>query len=442
MRSQKKGSSRSSKNNLKRKRRIRKFITIVVAIVSLFMIASALLAMAFDDGKKEEAKTGENEINQDAPEVKEEEKEEKINVAIFGVDKEELHTDVVFVASFDPETKKIALVSVPRDTKVKMTDEMLQSLRDRNQFIPTKNGEGVCKFTEVHAYAGPDYANKFSVLQLEDLLGIKVDYYVNVNIKGFRELVDAIGGVDIDVPQDMKYKDPEQDLFINLKAGYQTLDGEKAEQLVRYRDGYVQKDLQRIKMQQDFLKALLKKVTSTETILSNLPGLIKTALDNVETDVTVGDALGYVKYIKDINADNMTMETIPGEGGKFFIHDEEGTKELVDRIFYGKEESEETEGADNTAASDSREYSIEIANGGNTNGLAGKKKDMLAKEGYEIAFVSTYTGDKKENTRIIVKKAGMGEDLLAYFENAEIEADASQLSNGTEIKIILGLNEK
>ena len=150
-------------------------------------------------------------------------------------------TDVIFVVSFNSDTKKINLLSIPRDTKVKMTDEMIESLEERNRgdFIPYRDGQqGVCKINEVHAYAGEGYRNEFSMMMIEDLLGIKLDYYVKFTTETFKEVVDAIGGVDFEVADDMYYNDPEQGLYINLKAGYQHLDGDKAEQLVRFRAGY------------------------------------------------------------------------------------------------------------------------------------------------------------------------------------------------------------
>lgn len=272
------------------------------------------------------------------------------NVAVFGVDKDGIRTDVIFVLSFNSESKEMNLLSIPRDTKVKMTEKMIESLEDRNRsgFIPYRDGQqGVCKINEIHAYAGEGYRNEFSMIMIEDLLGIKLDYYVKFTTDTFKYVVDAIDGVDFEVATDMKYTDPEQGLYIDLKAGYQHLDGDKAEQLVRYRDGYAAKDLKRITVQQDFMKALMKKVISTETLLSNIQPLTKTVLSYVETDISILDALKYVKYINYINADNVTMETIPGEGGSYFNHDKEKTEEVVARLIYGIDTQESNEDAEN-----------------------------------------------------------------------------------------------
>lgn len=267
---------------------------------------------------------------------------EPINVAVFGVDNDGFRTDVNFIVSFHEDTKELHFVSVPRDTRVVMTEDMIKSLEERKKFIPYRNNvKGQCKLNEVHAYAGEDHREEFSVAMLEDLLGIEIDYFVKIDLDAFHDIVDAVGGVDMEVEQRLYYTDPVQNLYIDLQPGYQHLDGDKAEQLVRFREDYAQKDLKRIQVQQDFMKALLEKVSNTSTILENLPSIAKVLFESVETDATLTDILKYAKYIKDIDIGSITMETIPGTGGSYFDHDEEGTKELVDRVFYGIVKEEE-----------------------------------------------------------------------------------------------------
>lgn len=347
--------SKSSKNKRGRSRRglgIR-FIVIVVSMVllySVFAVAGVIIYGVTRNTEKVPATatvdetTNAKEIKNESgivdPRSDNEGVKKTTNVAVFGVDKDGTRTDVIFVVSFNSETKKVNLLSIPRDTKVKMTDEMIESLEERNRsgFIPYKDGQqGVCKINEVHAYAGDGYRNEFSMMMIEDLLGIKLDYYVKFTTETFKYVVDAIGGVDFEVADDMYYNDPEQGLYINLKSGYQHLDGAKAEQLVRYRAGYAAKDLKRITVQQDFMKALMKKVLNTQTITSNIKSLTKTVLSYVDTDISILDALKYVKYINYISVDDVSMETIPGEGGSYFTLDKKGTAEVVARLFYGIE---------------------------------------------------------------------------------------------------------
>lgn len=435
---------------------------IVFSIVFVFIGVSALIILGFNLTNKkihtvpetEDLKKGEVSEIEKTPEKEEIPVNERINVAVFGADKGGLRTDVIFVVSFDTATKKISMVSVPRDTKVVMTDEMLDDLvsRDRKGYIPTKTGvRGECKINEVHAYAGDGYRNQFSVMQLEDLLGIKINHFVKVDTDGFKDIVDSIGGIDMEVQERLYYNDPEQGLYIDLKPGFQHLDGDKAEQLVRFREDYAQKDLKRIQVQQDFMREFIKKVTSTDVIISNITNLIQVAFKYVETDFTLVDALKYSKYIGDIRMENVTMETIPGEGRSYFTIDKEGTKELVDRVFYGKvvetpisenSNSESNFEIDGTTSNNSKELKIEVANGGITKGMAGKQKKLLEDAGYNIVAVSTFNGEQKDFTRIIVSSDGQGEDLKKYYPNSKIEVNPKLITNGTDIKVIIGLEVK
>lgn len=434
----------------KKRSNLQRYFLLVATFVCLFLCAAVgvLAATGFFSQEEKTAQTPEDpaEKTQTPSEASDggavaaetEAETEHLNIAVFGVDRDGYRTDVMFIVSYDEAEGTLDLLSIPRDTKVTMTDEIQQSLNDRERGYPTG---GVCKLNEVSAYAGSGYRYQFTVLQLEDLLGIEIDNYVKVDLDGFVALVDAVGGVEVDVPEDMDYDDPYQDLHIHLQAGPQLLDGAHAEQLVRFREGYAQKDLQRIQVQQLFLKALLQKVCSTETILSNLPSLVYTAFKYVETDLTVGDALEYIDIVKNLNLDKVNMETAPGEGGSYFTIDEAALEEQVQRIFYDVEEEPEPETVSGDGANSSKGYRIEVSNGSQTDGLAAQTQERLENEGYYVAGISTYYGEKTEETRIFVSRDGLGQDLLAYFPGAVIETAPDELSQGTDIKIILGANE-
>ena len=219
------------------------------------------------------------------------------------------------------------------------------------------------------------------------------------------------------------------------------MDGDKAEQLVRFRS-YPMGDIARVEVQQRFLKAFAEKVTSSDTIIKNIPDYISMLYNDVQTDVTLADALKYVNYISMVDPAKIKMETLPGipeeiAGVSYYIYNEEETKEMVNRIFYGIGLEDDTE----EQANDSKKYNIEVANGGYTEGLAGRVSNRLKSDGYTVSGVSTYTGTKQEYTRIIVKEQGVGEDLKDYFSDARIEVDDSLLSADTDIKIIIGTKQ-
>ena len=319
-------------------RRRRKRGEIILCVLLVVILAGAFgAAKLYASLKLWEGKAEKSDFVASA-DVSTEAKDQLLNIALLGTDGDGFRTDVNIVASLNLTTKEVHLISVPRDTRVVMTDDMIAYLEKNGRTVPQANGVyGQCKLTEVHAYAGEGNRSTFSVAMLEEILGIDIDYYVKVDLDAFKDIVDAVGGVEFDVQERLYYSDPAQGLYIDLYPGPQVLDGEKAEMLVRFREGYAQKDLKRIEVQQEFLKAFISQVCSSDKIMSNLDSYIKIFMEKVESDMPVATALRYAGYIKEIDPAAITTDTIPGEGGAYFDMDEEGTKELVDYRIYGKE---------------------------------------------------------------------------------------------------------
>ena len=216
------------------------------------------------------------------------------NILICGTDDDGYRTDTIIVAHLDENTDTVALMSVPRDT-----------------VVLSGNG-GIMKINSVYAGGGADGMARLSK-RLGAMLSFELDGYVLVNLKAFRETVDLVGGVEFDVPQDMYYNDPTQDLYINLKAGKQLLDGEKAMELVRFRKGYASQDIQRTKVQQEFLRALAKKVLSVSS-LTKLKEFADVFSTYVTTDLTVGNMLYFAQALMKCDFDSMKTYTLEGEG--------------------------------------------------------------------------------------------------------------------------------
>ena len=185
-----------------------------------------------------------------------------------------------------------------------------------------------------------------------------------------------------------------------------------------------------------FISAFVKQVMNTDTIISNAPSLIKAAFEYLKTDMSITDMLNYVKYIEDLKSSEILTETLPGyaqyiNGVSYYIADTSSIGKAVDEIFYSGDEY----------LTSSKHKSIEIANGGNITGLAGRARDTLESEGFTISRVSDYKGEQTEYTRIVVKEEGQGQDLLPYFENAVIVVDDLLLGGDDDILIILGTGQ-
>ena len=217
----------------------------------------------------------------------------KTNIVVMGVDERDEdagRSDTLFVVMLDPKSNNISLLSVPRDTMVR---------------IP---GRGWDKVNHAFAYGG----HKLTQQTVEEFLGVQINNYVVVDFKGFKGLVDAIGGIDINVEKDMYYEDPYDNLVIDLQRGRQHLDGAKAIQYVRYRDE--EGDIGRIKRQQHFMAAIYEKVTSTE-ILTKVPGLVKELVTMIKTDIPITDMIKLAKAMNKTMKDQkgLNMAMVPGE---------------------------------------------------------------------------------------------------------------------------------
>ena len=327
---------RMSRRRAEQKKRQKRSILLVAALILILLgtYAAAKVWVKMDSWQNKAEKSDFVVSASEQEKIK-----DVINVAVFGTDEDGFRADVNMVVSFNTTTKELHMISVPRDTRVVLTDDMIDYLEKEDEYVPNRNGVyGQCKLTEVHAYAGKGNRCAFSVAMLEDLLDVEIDYYVKFDLTAFKKVVDAVGGVDFYVPQDMYWDMTDTGgPLINLREGMQHLDGDKAEQLVRFRDGYAQKDLKRIEVQQEFITALIEKVCSSQTLMSKLDDLVEVVLDCTESDVTVTEALKYVKYVKDLDPAKITSDTVPGEGGSYFDMDEEGTKELIDWRIHGIE---------------------------------------------------------------------------------------------------------
>ena len=253
------------------------FIFVLAAIAGAFFAQSSLLDRAKTTEQKEELLTA----------------KDKATIMIMGVDERSDdvgRSDTLMVATIDPARKEAALLSIPRDTRVA---------------IPRN---GYDKINAAYAYGGEQLTQR----TVEDFLGIRIDHYIIVNIHAFQKIVDAIGGIDIDVEKRMYYEDPWDDdggLIIDLRPGMQHMDGKTAVTYVRYRDE--EGDIGRVKRQQKFMRACMDAVT-TPAILPRLPGIIASVIDSVKTDLSVRQMLEFIGTLKESQAKGLRTEMVPG----------------------------------------------------------------------------------------------------------------------------------
>lgn len=434
----------------------RKFITIILAIVGVYIVAIGAYALTtYFSGDSE----GDWTVTAPKPlekitEVFSPKLPERTQFVVMCTDEDGTRTDTIMVGCYNSVTEGISLISVPRDTIVSVSAANYEVMR---QEFP-EPGQRTMKINAVHHYAGDDLGPEMLVDELNTLLGIDIQYYVRVDFDAFHYLIDSIGGVEFDVPQDMDYDDPTQDLSIHLKAGMQLLDGDKAEQLVRFRKdnyggGYINGDLGRIEMQQEFMKVLIAKLTSVDTIKSNPTAYLTAFFKYIKTNAGISDAVKYASALDKIDTSKIETYTLPGylgyaSGISGYMPDQEAIDQLVYDIFERpvsemiSTEQTTVEGATEvtTEMADSREASIQVLNGGYTTGKAGDVRDTLTAEGYNISDIGDYSSTKQESTRIYVSESGLGTDLVSYFNDAEVIVDPSS-ADPYDIVVVIGTGE-
>ena len=268
-----------------KRRQKRSYKRVKMVLMLLLVILVAVMGSVWGQHVKEHNQSGIDAVISD---------DEIVHVMILGIDSRQGDTgrsDTMMVTAVDMDKGKAALMSVPRDTRVPI------------------EGHDYEKINHAYAYGGQELTQK----SVESLLGVKIDHYVLINTTAFERIIDALGGVDINVEKRMHYEDPWDDnggLVIDLYPGEQHMDGKKAIQYVRYRDG--EGDIGRIGRQQKFVKACLAKMISPQ-MLPRLPKLIEEINSAVTTDMSLTELLQFAKLMKSVHDNGLTAQMVPGQ---------------------------------------------------------------------------------------------------------------------------------
>lgn len=363
-------------------------------------------------------------------------------------------TDTIIVASYNPNTQKATLLSIPRDTYTGKTPAKATAYEKINALYSRKHR--------------PDETLK-AVNEITDL---DIKYYVVVKTEALIKLVDVIGGITFDVPIDMNYDDTSQNLHIHLKAGEQKLDGDKAEQLVRFRhnnDGtsypeeYGDNDTGRMRTQREFIMQVIKQTAKPENIFK-IGEILEVAKEYVITNIDFEVAKDYVPYAVEFNTDDLLTASLPGintnkntSGTWVFTHDKKATQALIQELFYDRDNTEElTENAEtttnnvtsnistnstinNTVTSNKKsDIKIEILNGSGDSKKLQKAVSELEGAGYKVT--RTRTTNSTSKTTIIDKK-DVSNTLLQNMKEVlgtGVIQNSQSSSSKVDVTIIIG----
>ena len=403
---------------------------------------------------------------------------EPIQVLLMGVstDNGGKLTDTIIVGTYDPKTQKASLLSIPRDTFV-----------GKN----AQTGTGMDKINAIYQKSPEKTLQK-----VNELTGLNIKYYMVIDNQALIKLVDVIGGVDFYVPINMVYDDPTQDLHINLKEGQQKLDGDKAEQLLRYRHGNLDKktgkylgtypeeyggnDYGRMRTQREFMIETVKQTVQAKNILK-IKEIIDIAYEYVETNLSVSVIKDYVPYAVNIDINSIQSAVLPGGSYGpptyplwFFIPDKKETAELMKEL-YGSNDEESTgtastnntnnttnsnnttnnktsnNTANNTSTNttsrsvsktEAAKVKVEILNGSDSSATLTAVKKALTAKGYKVTKTTNTTSTTKTT---IINKSDVDEKITDNIKDilgVGTISSSSVSSSNVDITIIIGKDYK
>lgn len=455
MPSRKKASNKKRNGRKKKKRSLKAKFFMVLSLV-LFVYCVGALGYFGYEYYIEDSLDINSDSNRDKPSILESlvkpTLKERTVFVVMGTDKEGDRTDTIMVCCYNQPLDELTIISIPRDTLVEVSQEDFQKLQEE---YPEPGQRGM-KINAITHYGLEKYGIPMLISEIEEMVGAEVDYYCLVNFEAFDYLVDSIGGIEYDVPMNMDYDDPSQDLSIHLKAGLQTLNGEQAQGLVRFRSGYANADIGRVSVQQDFCKKLLQQLVSKENFFKNATTYLKTFYKYVQTDLRLSDAIKYMSVVRDFNANNINTYTMPGYvGSDYGIHgawilDEAEVEKLCYEVFRQPVseikaqralESQSSGEAGEQVLND-KNYTVQVLNGGFTDGMASKVQTKLIESGYNVKSIGTFDGEKADNTRIYVKQSGLGSQIKEHFkDDAKVIVDSNVASN-FDIVVVIGITEE
>lgn len=235
-------------------------------------------------------------------------------------------TDTIMLCAYFPQEQKVSILSIPRDT-----------------FIGDDK-DNTTSYDKINALYQKSPENTLEAVR--KLTGVDVRNYVVINNNALEKVIDAVGGIYFDVPVDMWYDDPTQDLHIYINKGYQLLNGENAVKVLRFRHNndmstypkeYGEQDLGRMRTQREFIKAAANQILSSNNILK-LNEILEIVFDNIQTNLSISELIKYIPSATEFNVENMKTEALPGVADylgalSFFIVDENQSEQMVSSLF-------------------------------------------------------------------------------------------------------------
>ena len=358
-----------------------------------------------------------------------------VNFLVCGVDEDQTRTDLIMVAQYNFKTGECNILQIPRDLKV--------------------NTQRYDK--KINSAYGSSEKQVTLAKELKSVIGLDIDRYVIVNFKGFRDIIDAIGGVEVDVPVRMYYTDPEQNLTIDLRKGSQVLDGRHAEMFMRFRKnndgtGYAEGDVGRITAQKQFYNAAIDKIKSARTVLQ-VPKLVEIVQKSIKTDLQADEIFRYVNIGLKADREKVNIFQLPGGGDyevtngvsiSYFFHDKEEMKKIINEYFTpGNANTAQNKTSDTVKINRNKNAAIKVEVI-NATGISSDNMDigeiaanLLRDNAFNVQTV-TVSPTKTEHTTLTDHNSkAASKEILKIFPDIPTNRDKEKES-GCDVTLILG----
>lgn len=416
--------ARQEREHNERKQRRKRIAIIVLSVIGVVLLSGAAYgyslwhkietAIQAPERTSTTTETAEAEVQPDDP----------FTILLLGDDSRPGETmarsDTMIVAKVDPQTGQVWMLSIPRDTRVE---------------IP---GYGVDKINAATAYGGVDLA----IETVEDFLGVKIDYYMTVNFTGFVEVVDALGGVYVQVDEeinDSAAASHSAGAAAHIDAGYQLLDGEHALTFVRARHQYIDGDFSRMRNQQTFFKALAEQVKSSGNVLK-IPSIVTALADHITTDMELSKIVKTALALKDVGSGNIYTATVTGTWETPYVWpDEDVMEDLVARMEAGVSFDDTA----TVAPIGPSDVSVTIRNGAGISGVARAAGDILSEAGFVVADVGNAQRSDYETTLMIYDETSpdglaKAQAVLAAMPLGELAPSNGEYTLTADVLVVVG----
>lgn len=346
---------------------------------------------------------------------------QRINGIVIGTDEVDYakHSDVIIFLSYNPKTRFLDVISIPRDTKIRVPGVAIRKINQLYAYTYKK--------TKSHHAAADSVRNK-----LEKILGVDIPYYAQVDYDGFKNFIDVLGGIKIRLNQPMNYDDNWGKLHIHFSTGAHLLDGKKALEYIRYRRGD-RADLDRILRQQSFMREIMNKVKEPG-VIAGFPKIVKILYKNTHTNISVWDILTIIYELKDFKLSNTRLQSLPGSPSRgAWIPSAKAIQKSIELVMSGRVANIEKFPTYSSIV-------VEIFNASGKAKLAWRMRRSLTRMNFDVIKIGNFARNSRYEKTVVIDRMGYlkkTQQVAAAIGAREVITKINE-SRGVDVTIIIG----